>query len=71
MLPGFRPEARLPAHARRAPGLLHDQSTRASDVTPSRRGERGELRGTLVPVPRRRELRTRFTRGVFWRRGFG
>lgn len=42
MLPGFRPEARLPAHARQAPGLLHDQSTQASEVTPSRRGERGE-----------------------------
>lgn len=46
MLPGFRPEAQLPTHARPAPGLLHDQSTRTSDVTPSRRGERGEPRGT-------------------------
>lgn len=56
MLPGFRLQARLPKHALRALGLLHDQSTRASDVTPSRRGESGEPRGNPVLVPCQREL---------------
>lgn len=56
MLPGFRAEAELPAHACPELGLLHDQSTRDSDVTPSRPGEHGEPRETPVPVPRQRVL---------------
>lgn len=56
MLPGFCAEAELPAHACPELGLLHDQSTRASDVTPSRRGERGESRETPVQVPCQRVL---------------